>query len=336
MLLSRTLRALLFTGAALSISSSVNADYSNHPKAAEFISTMKAEGFTEAEVKGWLAQAEKRDDIIELISRPAEKSKEWKDYRKIFVTQSRTDKGVKFWAKHKDTLARAEKEFGVPAQVIVAIIGVETRYGGYMGSHRVIDALSTLAFDYPKRSPFFTKELKEFLLLVREQQQDLFALKGSYAGAMGYGQFMPSSFRAYAVDFDGDGIADIWTNPTDAIGSVANYFKRHGWQTDQPVVSRARIAAGYNKAPLDAGLKAESTIGELAEQGYSATEDLSQSMAASPFKLEGQKGAEFWLGLDNFYVITRYNRSRMYALSVHQLSEQLAQAAVREKIVASR
>lgn len=307
---------------ASAFSSVAHADYSNYDDAKALVDEMVTEHqFDRAELQALLKSAEKKQSILDAIARPAEKRLEWKDYRKIFVTDSRTTKGVEFWAENRDTLARAEKELGVPAEVIVAIIGVETRYGRHAGSYRVIDALSTLAFDYPRRSKFFRKELKQFLLLTKEQRQDPLALKGSYAGAMGYGQFMPSSFRAYAIDFDGDGIADIWNNPVDAIGSVANYFKEHGWTYGADVVTRARVSANYDKSLLSDNLKPSVKYSKLSNSGYTALSAIDGDVKVLPMKMQGVHGAEFWLGLDNFYVITRYNRSQMYSLAVHQLSQ---------------
>ena len=216
---------------------------------------------------------------------------------------------------------------GVPAEIIVAVIGVETYYGRVAGKYRVLDALSTLAFDYPKRSPFFTSELKHYLILTRDQGFDPTDMKGSYAGAMGYGQFMPSSYRSYAIDFDGDDVIDIWNNPVDAIGSVANYFKEHGWVQGDPVVFAADAAAAtpaeiFVKGRSD--LKPTRTVAEFAADGVVAREKLPPEALATAMKFELQSGYEYWLGLHNFYVITRYNHSAMYAMSVYQLSQQLA------------
>jgi len=292
---------------------------------------VKAHGFEHQQVQHWFAQAEKKQSILDAIARPAEKTKPWKDYRKIFLTESRTRKGVEFWLRNRDALARAEQTYGVPAEVVVAIIGVETRYGHYTGRYRVIDALSTLAFDYPKRAKFFRKELAQFLLLAREQRQNPLGLKGSYAGAMGYGQFMPSSFRAYAVDFDNDNLADIWANPTDAIGSVANYFHHHGWQAGQPVVVRAQVQKNYDREVVNHSLKPRETLSSLLQKGFRPSADLSPDQLAAAIRLQGQQGVEFWLGLSNFYVITRYNHSRLYAMAVHQLSQEIKQAYLRRE-----
>jgi len=301
--------------------------YANHAAIGPYINELVSEHqLSREDLNRWFAAAEKKQSILDAIARPAEKSKPWKDYRKIFVTESRTAKGLDFWRANEDALNKAEATYGVPPEVVVAIIGVETRYGSNTGRYRVIDALSTLAFDYPRRSKFFKKELTHFLLLAREQGQNPMDLKGSYAGAMGYGQFMPSSYREYAVDFDGDNLADIWLNPTDAIGSVANYFKRHGWKTGEPVVTRARVSADYDPAIMKAPLKPAVTLASLNAKGVRAVEEnYATDQLAAPFRLEGDRGAEFWLGLQNFYVITRYNHSRMYALSVHQLSQALKQ-----------
>ena len=303
-------------------------NYGTNPAALALVDELVQEqGFDREELERVFSQAERQESILKAIARPAEKTKAWYEYREIFLNAKREDEGVEFYALHRDTLARAEREFGVPSEIILAILGVETYYGRIAGSYRVIDALSTLAFDYPRRSPFFTKELKNFLVLTRQQGFDPLSLKGSYAGAMGYGQFMPSSYLSYAVDFDGDGVIDIWNNPVDAIGSVANYFKRHGWKTGGMVVS----AADANKDVADEwfvsgrkGLKPEHSVAQFAAQGLVAREALAPETLAAAMKFELQDGYEYWLGLHNFYVITRYNHSAMYAMCVYQLSQRLA------------
>ena len=233
---------------------------------------------------------------------------------------------MEFWNKHQAALEKAEAEYGVAPQFIVAIIGVETFYGGNTGSWRVMDALSTLAFDYPPRAPFFRKELREFLMLTREEQVDPLSLKGSYAGAMGLPQFMPSSFRAYAVDFDGDGHINIWSNPTDAIGSVASYFKRHGWQAGGQVASRVQVSGARVDEGLTQGLDPVKNVAELRELGWNSQDRLAEDVPVTAFRLEGAEGDEYWFGLPNFYTITRYNRSVMYAIAVNQLAELLVEA----------
>jgi len=290
-----------------------------------FIDEMVAEhNFDRATLAQLFSQAEKKQNILDAISRPAEKTLTWADYRKIFVTDSRINGGVKFWQENEAILNRAAKEFGVPEEIIVSIIGVETRYGGNKGSYRVIDALSTLAFDYPRRAKFFRKELKEFLLLAREQQQDPLGLIGSYAGAMGYGQFIPSSYRAYAVDYDKDNFADIWNNTEDAIGSVANYFKRHGWKAGEQVAVRTRVKEGYDQSVINDSLKPKRDLAALKAKGFAPIGNLQDAQPASAIRLEGQYGTEYWIGLQNYYVITRYNHSRLYAMAVWQLSQEIA------------
>ena len=303
-------------------------NYAVHPAAQVGVDELvQEEGFDREELMQVFAEAERQESILKAIARPAEKTKAWYEYREIFLNEKRERQGLEFFAEHRETLARAERELGVPPDIIVAIIGVETYYGRNAGSYRVIDALSTLAFDYPKRSEFFTKELKNYLILTREQGFDPLDLKGSYAGAMGYGQFMPSSYREYAIDFDGDGVADIWNNPVDAIGSVANYFKRHDWRQDGPVVFAADAAADV---PADlfvqgrSDLKPGHTVAEFAAAGIVARQEIDPEAQATAMKFELEDGYEYWLGLHNFYVITRYNHSAMYAMSVYQLSQRLA------------
>ena len=282
-------------------------------------------GFLPEPLQAIFTNAERKQAILDAISRPAERVKQWKEYRPIFITQARVDKGVEFWAKNQAALQRAEQEYGVPAEFIVAIIGVETIYGGNTGNYRVIDALSTLAFDYPPRAPFFRQQLKEYLLLTREEQVDPLSLKGSYAGAMGLPQFMPGSFRAYAVDFDHDGHIDIWKNPTDAIGSVANYFIKHGWQPGQKVVIRADIkSAAKADQGLSDNLDPKITVQQLQKLGWKPRASLDKKTNVTAFRLEAEQGAEYWIGLANFHAITRYNRSVMYAMAVNELAELLA------------
>lgn len=286
------------------------------------------EEFDRTELLALFSQVEKKDSILKAMSKPAEKFKPWYEYRKIFITDKREREGVVFFAKHRETFQRAERELGVPAEVILAIMGVETYYGRITGSYRVMDALSTLAFDYPKRSTFFTKELKSFLILSREQERDPLEMKGSYAGAMGFGQFMPSSYRAYAIDFDDDGKIDIWNNPVDAIGSVANYFKAHGWKTGEPVVFAATVTGMVPEDLFNRSLKPYESIMNFAEAGITVEREpqppLDPNGMATAMKFETEKGHEYWLGMHNFYVITRYNHSSMYAMSVFQLSQLLA------------
>ncbi|SOQ06056.1 Membrane-bound lytic murein transglycosylase B [Pseudomonas syringae pv. avii] len=310
-----------------SVQEALAGDYEGSPQVAEFVGELTRDyGFAGEQLMGLFREVERKQAILDAISRPAERVKQWKEYRPMFITDTRIARGVDFWRQHEAALARAEQEYGVPAQIIVSIIGVETFFGRNTGNYRVIDALSTLGFDYPPRAPFFRKELREFLLLAREQQVDPLTLKGSYAGAMGLPQFMPSSFRAYAVDFDGDGHINIWTDPDDAIGSVASYFKRHGWVAGQQVVSRATARGDRVDEGLSPALDPVMSVGELRQLGWASHDALRDDMPVTAFRLEGDNGPEYWLGLNNFYAITRYNRSVMYAMAVYQLSESLVQA----------
>ncbi len=303
-------------------------NYELHPSATALVDELvEEEGFDREALTQLFARAERKDSILKAIARPAEKTKPWYEYRAIFLSDKREKQGVEFFNRHRVALERAEREFGVPAEIVVAIIGVETSYGRNVGSYRVLDALSTLAFDYPPRSEFFTSELKNYLILTRDQGMDPTQMVGSYAGAMGYGQFMPSSYRAYAIDFDNDEIIDIWQNPIDAIGSVANYFKRHGWRPGETVVAAADASA---EAPEDIfvrtrkDLKPTRTVAGFAAKGVVAREEIDPAAEAIAMKFELEKGYEYWLGLHNFYVITRYNHSAMYAMSVYQLSQAIA------------
>ncbi|WP_027330311.1 lytic murein transglycosylase B [Marinimicrobium agarilyticum] len=315
---------------ALGFGAPASADYRQHPEAERFVTEMtEHHGFDEAQMRAWMAEAERQDGILEAIARPAERTRTWAEYRPIFLQPLRVTRGVEFWQSHRDAFERAEATYGVPPEVILAIIGVETNYGRTMGSHRVIDALTTLAFDYPPRAPFFRRELEQYFILMREQKQNPLAFKGSYAGAMGFGQFMPSSYRHYAVDFDGDGLVDIWHNPTDAIGSVANYFAEHGWQRDGLVAVRARAGASLNRGAKEDWNRIEppeQTVKDWQARGLVPIFPLPGETPANALALEGDFGEEFWLAFQNFYVITRYNRSHLYALAVQQLSQAIKTA----------
>jgi len=297
------------------------ADYSQHPLAQKWLQEMLDEGFTKEYLTKVLGTAKRKDSILKAMARPAEARKTWEQYRSGFIRTKGIQNGNKFWKKHAPALARAEREFGVPAQMIVSIIGVETRYGKVTGNYRVIDALSTIAFDNPRRGEYFRNQLKEFLLLCREEGLSFSEIKGSYAGAMGIGQFLPSSFRKYAIDYDGDGKKDIWKNPVDAIGSVANYFAEHGWLKDQPVVISAKVSQEIDKEWYNNGLDLKVTLQQWRSRSISGAEQLQQQQKATLMKLIYDDKDQYWFGLQNFYVITRYNRSRFYAMAVFQLSE---------------
>lgn len=297
--------------------------YADRADVRAFVKELAAEeSFKEHELLSVFRLAEFKPKIIAAISRPAEKTLTWSEYQDIFLTQGRTEGGVKFMHQNKEALIAAYEVYGVPPVIVTAIIGVETMYGRITGGYRVLDALATLSFDYPPRSKFFRQELKELILLAREERQMITELMGSYAGAMGLGQFIPSSYRRYAIDFDEDGSRDIWTNPTDAIGSVANYLHIHGWKKDEPITVEVE-AADVPARVFNKSLKPSLTIAELRELGLPDPLMLGGDEMVSPMKLSGKKGSEYWLGLHNFYVITRYNHSKLYAMAVFQLSEDL-------------
>ncbi len=257
--------------------------------------------------------------MLRKISKPAE-SLTWDSYRKIFLTEARISAGAKFWQEHAALLERAEKTYGVPAEVIVAILGVETFYGRNTGDTPALDALTTLGFDYPPRADFFRSELGQYLLLCREERLDVAKTTGSYAAAFGLSQFISSSYRHYAIDFDGDGVRDLWS-PADAIGSVANYFAQHGWKLGQPVVVDAGVQGEAYKELLGRGRKPTIAVGDLARHEITPRGDLGGEALVSFYEQQGDKGPEYWVGLNNFYVITRYNTSPLYAMAVHQLSQ---------------
>lgn len=320
--------AALLVLSALAVSAVNAADlaYTERKDVQEYISSLVEEhGFQTEELRTLLASAERKQSILDAISRPAERTLEWKDYRKIFLTSDRISRGVTFWQENAQALARAEATYGVGAEYVVAIIGVETGYGKYMGKYRVLDALATLGFDYPPRSAFFRKELTQYLLMTREEGMDPKAQLGSYAGAMGFGQFISSSFRAYAVDFSGDGRRDILRDKTDAIGSVANYFKRHGWRGDDQVIVPVALQdpTASELASTDEALR--HTVGSLRARGV-VVPCADDAAKAALFRMEAAAGTQYWVGLNDFYAITRYNHSSMYALAVHQLAQAIAAA----------
>lgn len=297
-------------------------NYAERDDVKQFIDEMvKEHGFERADLEAKFASAKKLDKVLAHIAKPAEKELNWGQYRPIFVTKKRADKGKVFMKEHAEALARAEKTYGVPAEIIAAIIGVETYYGRHTGKYTIFDSLTTLGFDYPPRSKFFKRELKQFLLLSREENISIDDMTGSYAGAMGMPQFISSSYRRYAVDFDGDGKRDLWNSIPDVIGSVANYFSEHGWVDGGDVTYQVEIdgplVLSKNK------LKPYATIDQWQKKGVLIKQDLKADEEATLLKFETKKGDEYWIGLKNFYVITRYNHNEMYALAVYQLSEKL-------------
>ncbi len=283
-------------------------------------------GFDKTKLEALLTATAFRDDIIKAITRPAE-SKPWHEYRPIFLKPGRIEGGVKFWEENEALLKQVEEKYGVPAEIIVAIIGVETRYGNHTGRYRVLDSLATLAFGYPKRAKFFRRELEEFLLLSREEQVDPTQAMGSYAGAMGKPQFISSSYRVYAVDHDGDGHRNLWDSNADIIGSVANYFQRHGWQPGGDITLQVTGGSELQKY-VDAGMKPSIKVADLLASGLQpvSSEPPAPESLSSLIKLDAGDRDEYWLGLHNFYVITRYNHSNLYAMAAYQLSQEILAA----------
>ncbi|MDE0286490.1 MAG: lytic murein transglycosylase B [Gammaproteobacteria bacterium] len=301
--------------------SHARADLLQRAEVISFINDMVAEyGYEATELNDVLGRVELSEKVIAAITRPAE-AFPWHRYRAIFIKPGRIKGGAEFWRRNQAQLERAAEKYGVPVEILVAVIGVETKYGRITGGFKVINSLSTLAFDYPKRSRFFTSELKHFLLLAREQSLDPHTLAGSYAGAMGIPQFMPSSYRAYAVDFDDDGLTDIWDNPADAIGSVGNYLKEHGWRKGAGITSPATVPDSDISALLTKGLEPKLAVADMTEAGVTAGTELDASEKVKLLELENRDGNEYWLARHNFYVITRYNHSALYAMAVYQLAE---------------
>jgi membrane-bound lytic murein transglycosylase B len=291
----------------------------------QFMAEQIKQGFSQQEIEAFLNESTYTQEVIDAITKPWE-AKPWHQYYPIFLTEKRLAKGLEFWHENADTIAKAANKFNVDPQIIVAIIGIETFYGGYMGNYRVQDALYTLGFYYAPRATFFRSEYGNLMSLIKEEQLDNASLKGSYAGAMGFGQFIPSSYRHYSVDFSGDGRRDLLTSKADAIGSVANYFHQHGWQRGAPVAlplnhtdNKTPKAKVWTKERLH--YRASDILAPTLS--LASAQDIDVSQQSLLVKLEQPKADEYWLGLKNFYVITRYNRSPLYAMAVYQFSEQL-------------
>ncbi len=308
-------------------------DFANNPNAQQFIDKMvNKHGFDRQQLQEILSQAKRLDSVLRLMDNqapttsvkpPSGPNGAWLRYRKKFITPDNVQNGVVFWNQYEDALNRAWQVYGVPPEIIVGIIGVETRWGRVMGKTRILDALATLSFNYPRRAEYFSGELETFLLMARDEQDDPLNLKGSFAGAMGYGQFMPSSYKQYAVDFSGDGHINLW-DPVDAIGSVANYFKAHGWVKDDQVA----VMANGQAPGLPNGFKTKYSISQLAAAGLTPQQPLGNHQQASLLRLDVGTGYQYWYGLPNFYTITRYNHSTHYAMAVWQLGQAVALARV--------
>ena len=308
-------------------------DFANNPNAQQFIDKMvNKHGFDRQQLQEILSQAKRLDSVLRLMDNqapttsvkpPSGPNGAWLRYRKKFITPDNVQNGVVFWNQYEDALNRAWQVYGVPPEIIVGIIGVETRWGRVMGKTRILDALATLSFNYPRRAEYFSGELETFLLMARDEQDDPLNLKGSFAGAMGYGQFMPSSYKQYAVDFSGDGHINLW-DPVDAIGSVANYFKAHGWVKGDQVA----VMANGQAPSLPNGFKTRYSISQLAAAGLTPQQPLGNHQQASLLRLDVGTGYQYWYGLPNFYTITRYNHSTHYAMAVWQLGQAVALARV--------
>jgi membrane-bound lytic murein transglycosylase B len=299
------------------------------PDVKEFIAHMaESTTFKKRQLRKILKAAQSQPAIIEAMDRPAEKAKPWFEYRQIFLTERRIREGADFWIAHRQALDRASVQSGVPPEYLAAILGVETYYGRLTGSYRVLDALSTLAFDYPARAKFFREELEQFLLLTRDARLDPLTVKGSYAGAMGAPQFMPSNYRRYAVDADADGRIDLWTNWPDVCASVGNYLKEHGWNAGEPVLSEASVEAEKASELDGRKLALSETVGSLHSKGVSFDSSLSADAPALLIAADDADGVHWRVGYNNFYVITRYNHSALYAMAVNDLA-----AAVKQRVL---
>jgi membrane-bound lytic murein transglycosylase B len=324
-----SLAVLLLTCAAQSAPPS-QTPYGRRGEVHGFIREMvERHGFVERELQFLFSRARREPAILAAIAPPTDaKARSWLDYRARFVTDARIAEGAEFWRRNAAALARAAQQHGVPEEIIVAIIGVETVYGRQMGTWRVIDALSTLAFDYPPRAEFFRGELEQYLLFARDAGIDVFSVRGSYAGAIGIPQFMPGSYRRFAVDFDGDGAVDLRASPSDAIGSVANFLVQHGWRRGERVELPARVVEGNAGDALrglaDAGMEPKTPLAELRRFGVETRTDLALDTPVALIELESPGAAtEYRLGLRNFFVLTRYNRSALYASAVFDLAQEI-------------
>ncbi|MDU6924948.1 lytic murein transglycosylase B [Franconibacter helveticus 513] len=306
-------------------------DFANNAAAQQFIDKMVSKhGFDRQQLHEILSQAKRLDYVLRLMNQQAPTTQPptgpngaWLRYRSKFITPDNVQNGVVFWNQYQDALNRAWQVYGVPPEIIVGIIGVETRWGRVMGKTRILDALATLAFEYPRRADYFAGELETFLLMARDEGDDPLALKGSFAGAMGYGQFMPSSYKEYAVDFNGDGHINLW-DPVDAIGSVANYFKEHGWVKGDVVA----VPANGQAPGLENGFKTKYSVSQLAVAGLTPQQPIGNHQEASLLRLDIGTGYQYWYGLPNFYAITRYNHSTHYAMAVWQLGQAVSLARV--------
>lgn len=321
MTMQKLLIASLLAASFISLDAAAD-DYEERSEARALVERLAVKGVDRAWALRIIADAEYQDHIVEAMDRPAERVLAWYEYRRIFLKPTRIEGGADFIRKHEAVFEQVERAYGVPRALIAAIIGVETRYGGYIGKDRVLDALATLGFDYPSRSEFFTSELEHFLLLSREEGIDPLTAVGSYAGAMGLPQFIASSYRAYAVDFNKNGKRDLWNEPGDIIASVANYFTEHGWEYGSAVAIPATVADEDLVDDLERSKrKTHYPFKTLARSGVVPKAPIDGETRVGLVELEAENGPEFWVGLNNFFVITSYNHSTLYAMAVYQLSQ---------------
>ena len=323
--MKHALGILLFAACAgLSHAAPAANSFAKDPAVIEFaLDLERRHGFDANELLQQFAQVRSNDTVLRLIKPPTSPTqRSWERYRSRFLNEQRIERGVRFWQENQVSLIKASVLYGVPPEIIVAIIGVETVYGGNTGNFRVLEALATLAFRYPRRAEFFLTELEQFLLLARENGMDPVAIRGSFAGAIGIPQFMPGSQRRYAVDFDGDHKIDLSGSVEDAIGSVAHFLEQHGWLAGQPIAVIARTAGEPERGLIEAGIQPSLLVADLAQQGITAAADPQAKVTLVDLVTPG-RATEYWLGFDNFYVITRYNRSSFYAMSVFQLAEEI-------------
>lgn len=319
--------ALAFTIAALTLTAhAAPKSLADLPEAAAFADDLATRhGFKRDELLTQFSQVHSNRRVLQLIAPPTTPTqRSWTRYRPRFLNEQRIEGGVAFWQAHAATLAKARALYGVPEEIIVAIIGVETVYGRNTGGFSVLEALGTLAFQYPRRADFFHTELEQFLLMTRENGLDPLSIKGSYAGAIGIPQFMPGSQRRYAVDFDGDQKIDLAGSVADAIGSVARFLEQHGWQAGQAIAVPASLPGTPDPALIEAGIRPSLNVGQLFERGVVASAKASDTATLVDLVSPGE-ATEYWLGFENFYVITRYNRSSFYAMSVFQLAQEIRQ-----------
>ncbi|OWY38618.1 lytic murein transglycosylase B [Xenophilus sp. AP218F] len=324
--------AALLSSSFLAAPAHADAAFLARPDVQRYIDEQVASGkFNRPELEAVFANVELKPNIIRILDKPST-SRPWYQFRASTVSERTVADGVAFWQANRAALARAEAKYQVPPEIIVAILGVESHYGRNTGTFRLADSLSTIGFDYPRRAEFFRKELTEFLLLAKEEGKDPLTLKGSYAGAMGWPQFMPSSYRKWAVDFDGSGHRDIWNNSDDAIGSVAHYFQLHGWRLGDDVILPASVVPGPRIDQLAADkFNLHYTVGELKKMGVAPQAPVGDDVPAVLVPLETAPGVtEYWLGLNNYFVITRYNRSTLYAKAVQEIADQVRQRYLAE------